>query len=306
MMRYRITGIQKLQNQLFTDISVGLENGGLALLARKYGAICDRYLRMSRTVAWHELTVASRAALLNIEGWLHWLQGKDHRFVQLQRIFESQRVVLSPRFRKLPILLKIRPGEKLYHSIKLVGHFILVEISLLTFEWNVQYFEALARLLFQKLSRRKIPREILHQFYALQEEELSRSPRMAATVGSDPRLERLFDELNHAYFNGKLPKPRIKWSARVGRRQLGYYDQVKHEIGINPLLRHPEVPWYVLENVVYHEMLHIYYPPYIKNGRRVQHDRKFRALERQYVHFEKARRWIKHHFPQHLKRGWID
>ena len=305
-MRYRITGIQKLQNQLFTDISVGLENGGLALLARKYGAICDRYFRVSRTVSWHELTVASRAALLNIEGWLHWLQGKDHHLVQLQKIFESQRMLLAPRFRKLPILLKIRPGEKLYHSIKLVGHFILVEISLLTFEWDGRYFEALAQLLFQKLSRRKIPRETLHQFYALQENELNRFSPMTAPVGSDPRLERLFDELNQSYFNGNLPKPRIKWSVRVGKRQLGYYDQVKHEIGINPLLRHPEVPWYVLENVLYHEMLHIFYPPYIKNGRRVQHDRKFRALERQYAHFEKAQRWIKQHFPQHLKRGWID
>lgn len=285
---------------------MSLKRGGLSLLAGKYSGICDRYLQLSRTIPWEELTVASRAALWNIEGWLRWLQGNDHPLVQLQQIFESQRLLLSPRFRDRPILIKIRAGEKLSHSIKFEGHLILVEISLLTVHWDVQYFQILAGLLFRKLSRRKIHPEVWNQFYAVQEFELSRMPRPAAVPDSDAQLERLFDELNRRYFDGKLGKPFLRWGRRAGKRQLGYYDPIKHEIGINPLLKHPEVPWYVLENVLYHEMLHIDYPPYVKNGRRVQHDRKFRTLERRYAHFEKARVWINRHFHRHLRRGWID
>ncbi|HEX9962043.1 MAG TPA: hypothetical protein VGB00_13995, partial [Pyrinomonadaceae bacterium] len=53
-----------------------------------------------------------------------------------------------------------------------------------------------------------------------------------------------------------------------------------------------KVPAFVVESVVYHEMLHIKHPTIIRNGRRYNHTPAFRRDEEIFEHFAAAEAWI--------------
>jgi hypothetical protein len=52
------------------------------------------------------------------------------------------------------------------------------------------------------------------------------------------------------------------------------------------------VPKFVVEYVLFHEMLHIAHPAKHKNGRRYHHTPAFRRDERRFAHFHAAEKWI--------------
>jgi hypothetical protein len=129
-------------------------------------------------------------------------------------------------------------------------------------------------------------------------------------VGSALDLRDVFVELNERHFEGRL-SPGITWgkstiASRCGRRrsaslQLGSYSYEDRLIRLHRVLDHPEVPRYVVEAVVYHEMLHADMPPVIQGGKRCFHTPEFRRRERLYRNLTRAERWIGENMPALLK-----
>ncbi len=129
-------------------------------------------------------------------------------------------------------------------------------------------------------------------------------------VGSCLDLRDVFAELNERYFEGRLAAG-ITWGkstihSRCGRRrsaslQLGSYSYEDRLIRLHRVLDHPEVPRYVIEAVVYHEMLHADMPPEIRGGKRFFHTPEFRRRERQYRSLTRAERWIGDNMPALLR-----
>jgi hypothetical protein len=129
-------------------------------------------------------------------------------------------------------------------------------------------------------------------------------------VGVALDLREVFVDLNERYFEGRLAAG-ITWgkssvSSRCGRRrsaslQLGSYSYEDRLIRIHRVLDHPEVPRYVVEAVVFHEMLHADMPPEIRGGKRLFHTPEFRRRERQYRNLTRAERWIGENMPALLK-----
>jgi predicted metal-dependent hydrolase len=105
-------------------------------------------------------------------------------------------------------------------------------------------------------------------------------------------LASLFSELNERYFKGALERPVLSWSPRPTKRVLGHHDHVHSAIVISRSLDDPSIPQFVVEYVLYHEMLHIQHPPRVVSGRTVYHSRAFREEERQFERFEEALKWI--------------
>jgi len=64
-------------------------------------------------------------------------------------------------------------------------------------------------------------------------------------------------------------------------------------IMINPILDNKKVPRYVLEFIVYHEMLHAAIDMELQNGRRRIHSKEFKKRERMYKYYHKAVAWEK-------------
>jgi hypothetical protein len=129
-------------------------------------------------------------------------------------------------------------------------------------------------------------------------------------VGVALDLGEVFADLNERYFEGRLAAG-ITWgkssvASRCGRRrsaslQLGSYSYEDRLIRIHRVLNHPEVPRYVVEAVVFHEMLHADMPPEIRGGKRLFHTPEFRRRERQYRNLTRAERWIGENMPALLK-----
>jgi predicted metal-dependent hydrolase len=93
-------------------------------------------------------------------------------------------------------------------------------------------------------------------------------------------LDIIFEELNTLFFHGLMARPRMSWSQTKTRRILGHYDPAHNAIVISRIFDHPAIPRYVLEYIVYHEMLHLKHPVRLRGSRRCVHSAEFQAEEK--------------------------
>jgi hypothetical protein len=105
-------------------------------------------------------------------------------------------------------------------------------------------------------------------------------------------LSDLFSELNTRYFGGSLERPRLSWSQRPTRRVLGHHDHVHRTIIISKTLDNAAIPRFVVEYVLYHEMLHVKHPARVVSGRTIYHGSAFRKDERLFERFDEALKWL--------------
>ena len=122
-----------------------------------------------------------------------------------------------------------------------------------------------------------------------------RNPRLHPE-GKHVDLRNCFQRLNELYFGGRNGCA-ITWGTRKrGRRpgsiRLGTYCPDKRIIRIHPVLDSPMVPAYVIEDVLYHEMLHHEVGMVQVNGRVLSHHRAFKVMEKAFPHSVRAREWI--------------
>lgn len=87
--------------------------------------------------------------------------------------------------------------------------------------------------------------------------------------------------------------PKLSWSRDRTRRRFGHQDADHGAIVISRTLDDPEVPEFVLDYVVYHELLHIVIPPRIgPSGRRIVHCAAFKRAEARFPQQAEAERWL--------------
>lgn len=106
-----------------------------------------------------------------------------------------------------------------------------------------------------------------------------------------------FKSLNDSYFGGSVDSS-ITWGRRISHSRgrvvrLGSYSPSGNVIRINPILDREFVPQYVIEAITYHEMLHRLLGFEYADGRRLSHYRRFKEMEKKYIHYDKAKLWIK-------------
>jgi hypothetical protein len=162
---------------------------------------------------------------------------------------------------------------------------------------------ALACILVCKLYRRKTPEEQLRVYreYTLRpavvnSADMARRHR-GFKVFTSPRgkaydLIESFDHLNARYFEGHLERPTLSWSPGLSKRVLGHHDHVHGTIVVSRTLDSQKIPRFVLEFVLYHEMLHMKHPPRPQGNRTIFHGPEFRADEQLYERFKEAGQWL--------------
>jgi hypothetical protein len=160
-----------------------------------------------------------------------------------------------------------------------------------------------------KRSRR--PSSILRDFVTTHAEKIKRVPartrRTAVrTVGRHFDLREIFALVNREYFDGQVDC-RISWGTRTRVRprcsiRLGTYSEQTKTIRVNTRLDRSSVPRYVVEGIVYHEMLHHLLGTTPVKGRKVAHSPAFRRLEARYLHHTRVQAWIKAHRDRLLGR----
>ncbi len=91
-----------------------------------------------------------------------------------------------------------------------------------------------------------------------------------------------------------LPEiPKLSWSQQVSRRRFGHWDPDHGAIVLSQVLDDPRVPEFVLDYVLYHELLHIIHPVRMGSGtKRRVHTPEFKRAERKYPKWKEGDEWI--------------
>jgi len=205
-----------------------------------------------------------------------------------------------PRFR-----VEYYPYASLVLTIRRREDAVYVRLSDLLQRAPLEVLEGAAALLLARVYRRKAPRALVEPYlsYARSDRTRSRISRMRrgrvrlASAGPRGRhfdLEQMFDQLNERYFLGSLLRPHVGWSTRNWRRQFGCYDPGPNQILLNRRMDHPAVPQVAVEYVLYHEMLHVKHPTRRSGCSLVSHSSEFRAEEKRFAEFDRARRILDH------------
>ena len=195
------------------------------------------------------------------------------------------------------------PYSSLTLTIRRRGDTMFVRFSDLLRRAPLDVQEGAAALLLARVYRRRTPRALVQPYlsYARSDRTRGRITKMrgrrvrrVATLpqGQHFDLHALFDRLNHQYFAGSLERPHIGWSARSWRRQFGCYDPGPNQIVLNRRMDHPAVPQFVVEYVLFHEMLHVKHPTRRSGCSLLSHSPEFRSEEKQFAQFGLARRFL--------------
>lgn len=210
---------------------------------------------------------------------------------------------LGARLTVPPISVEFYPYVGINHTIRIRNGVAYIRIAEMCRDMPVEAHRDLAYILVSKLLRKRkkgIDSNAYQEYVKTAEirERAAESKRtrgrkvITTSAGETYDLDRIFDDLNAEYFAGELPKPVITWSAKKTFRILGHHDAAHNTIVISRSLDGADVPKFVVDYVLFHEMLHIAHPTVHHNGRRYYHTPAFRRDERRFPMFDKAETWI--------------
>ncbi len=220
-----------------------------------------------------------------------------------ERLFQRIYTRLGCEGRPPHFVVEYHPYADLTHTIRLREDTAHVRLSDVLGNAPRIVVEATAAILLGRLYRRRPPAELIETYrqfsYARSTRRhlllmrQRRARRMEhRPAGAHHDLEPLFERLNHHYFQSSLARPRLGWSTRVWRTQLGCFDPALNQIVLNRQLDHEKVPEYVVAYVLFHEMLHVKHPIQFARCRRESHSAKFRNDEKGFTDYARAMRFL--------------
>lgn len=223
--------------------------------------------------------------------------------VQIREIYAEAFRALDQKRSAPEIDVRFYPYVGINHTIRIRNDRVYVRLAEICHDMPREAHRGLAYVLVAKLLRKRVSREAdeVYSRYIntteLRERTLhSRRTRGRKVVtnskGEVYDLDELFDSLNFWYFGGRLEKPVLTWSPRKTYHILGHHDSTHDTVSISRSLDSRSVPSFVVEYVLFHEMLHIAHPAVHHNGRRYHHTAAFRRDERRFPHFHAAEKWI--------------
>ncbi len=249
----------------------------------------------------HQLTPQTHAMLLNLRLQCAAIAGvEDSSLQRMKLVRQGLRDFDYPHPELVWLHYRPKRGLNFQPYVTKEKQFILVPYVVAP--WDDTFYYALGGLFAYLLRRKRLPGDVRQQFDEAVRQNATAHPPVYRPRKSDDDLLMIYRELNETFFNGQLPEVTIRWSDRANKRKLGHWDAYRKEIVINPLLNMPEVPFYVLRSIVFHEMLHIALPPYAKNGRIVRHHKAFREAEKQFPDYHRTQQWIERHWTRHYRR----
>jgi hypothetical protein len=231
---------------------------------------------------------------------------------EIKNFYEEAFQVFDTK-RKIPeIGVSFYPYVGINHTIRVRDGKVFVRLAEICRAMPLDEQKALAYILVAKLLRKKVPpaaRRIYSDFIKRQEirdKAIENKKARGRKIITSPKgsfydLDEIFDRLNQTYFRDSLAKPVLSWSSRKTYRILGHHDSTHETVVVSRSLDDLKVPKFVVEYVVFHEMLHIFHPTEHRNGRRFNHTPAFRRNERKFLYFEAAEDWIERNV-KHLKR----
>jgi predicted metal-dependent hydrolase len=222
----------------------------------------------------------------------------------LLELFQETYLELRPGTPPPEIKIEFFAFANINNTIRLRQGKLLVRLSDLLEGAPETVLRAIAHILLAKMYRKPIDRAQSARYRRyVGSHEIARKAHLVrqmrgrkllrAARGRYYDLDAVFEELNTRFFHGLMARPRMSWSQSRTRRILGHYDPAHNAIIISRIFDHPGVPRYVLEYIVYHEMLHLKHPVKLRGSRRCVHSAEFQAEEKLFPRVDQANAFLK-------------
>jgi hypothetical protein len=238
--------------------------------------------------------------------WLRFLSQDDHLIAHLKALqavglqIETLRPKFPRRLRSLTIDLRFYNLTSLYHSQVKDGHLLLSA--------NEGFIKAPPAVMESMLWAVLLPKKRQKAHLALVRNfadtpaftSLARQVTAGPPDMDDERsrgqyydLEASYERVNRRYFNRQLEAPRLVWGKRPSHHKFGHYQPATDTVLVSRTLDNPNVPEYVLDFIVYHELLHKQLGTRVSGGRRYSHTPTFKQAEQRFRKFEQAQAFLK-------------
>jgi hypothetical protein len=251
-----------------------------------------------------DLTPQSRSARC----WLAYFVKRENfdRYVHAvdRALPHLDRAVIASRRFEPPVLLHFRPMKGLFRVRGFRdGTRIKVPTPMICFDDGA--FALLADVtLLGKDGRRRLLQLVETQPYRTIQKDLElldgRSTSDHDSAGVSHDLSASFDRVNAGYFAGTMARPHLVWSRSVTGRKFGHYDPATDTVMISASLDASNVPAYVIDFVVYHELLHKTHETRWQGDRASVHTPAFRHAERRFHQYAQAEAFLRKLANQYL------
>jgi hypothetical protein len=229
---------------------------------------------------------------------------KVHAKLEFIKNFYTEAFEAPGRVKAPEIDVRFYPYIGLHHTIRIRDGKAYVRLAELMADAPLAVQRALAFILVAKLMRRKVPkganqmyREYTSQELIRDKAEASRKTRgrkmISSAQGRFFDLDEAFERINDEFFAGEISKPTLTWSQKKTFSILGHHDPTHDTIVISKSLDSANVPQFVVDYILYHELLHIKHPIEMINGRQRKHSSAFKKDEKLFPYYAQAERWLK-------------
>jgi hypothetical protein len=223
---------------------------------------------------------------------------------RLFEIFHEAFAELRPRTPAPAMHIRFYPFVSINNTIRLRQSELYIRVSDLLEGAPEPVLHAIAHILLAKLYRKPIDRTQSARYRRyVAGHDLAAKARLVRQLrgrkhirsarGHQYHLEELFDDLNRRFFHGLMGRPQLTWSLGHARNRLGHYDPAHNAIVISRVFDHPRIPRYVVEYILYHEMLHLKHPVKLRGSRRCVHSREFQQEEKMFPEHEQAKKFLR-------------
>jgi hypothetical protein len=233
----------------------------------------------------------------DLRGWVAYFaeaENLDACLAALERARPLFEQTSDPATHPRPMLIRFRPMKGLYAG-RAYRDRTCIELPTAAIGFDAEIFRDLAHCLFRKNAS---PRRIVEALggetcQAIQADLEMRAGLAERAAGVYHDLDAAFDRVNAEYFDPPLPRPRLTWSRTFTTRKLGHYNYVHDAVTIGSVLDRSDVPSFVVDFIVYHELLHKRFGARWNGNRRAVHTPEFKRAERRFARHSEAEAVLK-------------
>lgn len=228
--------------------------------------------------------------------WFAWLGERENlrQYVAAVGLARAALDTGSKAGRNDSFIVQFRPSRHIFKLQPRGNHSIVVFPTPMVV-FDQAGFTDLAALVFshsKEAKRRIVERMRVEPYTEVAGDLEGLAGVVEGTRGAFHDLVESFDRVNARYFEGKMPRPKLTWSRSFTGRKFGHYDTVKDWVMVSSTLDRPSVPAFVVDFLMFHELLHKKHGIRWVNQRGHAHTRDFYEEERQFERYQEAEDWL--------------
>lgn len=233
-----------------------------------------------------------------IRGWLAFFAQRENFDEYLAAIRRAKPVFYAalPEARKRlgPMLIHLRPMQGIYR-VRWYKNATLVQLPTPMICFGREAFRLLAEQIFHKSrNKQQVLDAMLSRSYQQILSELDMLDGVVEqTMDIYHDLAASFDRVNATYFHRTLSCPRLVWSHTFTVRKFGHYDLTRDTVRVSKSLDRKDVPEYVTDFIMYHELLHKILGVTWNNHRQAAHTPQFLEKEKRFHRYREAKAVLK-------------